>query len=141
MKRKSGLRSLIVCMCVLASPLFLIAKGHKNQNPHTTAGNRSELLAFSSRDQEVIRDFFRVNTSNLPPGLAKRGGSLPPGLEKQLQRNGKLPPGLDKRLEPFPPDLRERLPRLPSGYTRRILGIQALILDSQNIIQDIMLIK
>lgn len=34
----------------------------------------------------------------LPPGLAKRGGNLPPGLQKHLMRHGQLPPGLQKRL-------------------------------------------
>src|SRR5574341_1561384 len=37
----------------------------------------------------------------LPPGLAKRE-RLPPGLQKQLRRNGTLPPGLQKKLEPLP---------------------------------------
>jgi len=43
----------------------------------------------------------------LPPGLAKRD-SLPPGLQKQLDRNGRLPPGLDRRA--LPEDLEKRLP-------------------------------
>lgn len=43
----------------------------------------------------------------LPPGLAKRD-RLPPGLQKQLDRNGRLPPGLDRRA--LPEDLEDRLP-------------------------------
>ena len=43
----------------------------------------------------------------LPPGLAKRD-TLPPGLERQLQRNGKLPPGLEKRA--LPDELKRALP-------------------------------
>ena len=45
--------------------------------------------------------------SGLPPRLAKRD-SLPPGLQKQLDRNGRLPPGLDRRA--LPEDLEKRLP-------------------------------
>src|SRR5262249_34475662 len=37
---------------------------------------------FSERDRQTIRSYFRGRYSNLPPGLAKRGGDLPPGLEK-----------------------------------------------------------
>ena len=141
MKRGSGFQGSIVLLCVLLSPLFLIAQGHKGKHKKGAAENHTELLAFSPHDQQVVRDYFRVNTNNLPPGLAKRGGSLPPGLEKQLQKKGTLPPGLEKRIEPLPLELERRLPPLPSGYTRRIIGVQALILDSQNIIQDLMLIR
>lgn len=37
------------------------------------------------------------NSNDLPPGLAKRNGNLPPGLQKHLDRTGHLPPGLEKR--------------------------------------------
>lgn len=98
----------------------------------------AKALMFSARDQQMIRQYFRTNTANLPPGLAKRGGNLPPGLERQVERNGTLPPGLQKRIEPFPTDLTQRLPRLPAGYSRVILGRRALILDAANKILDLM---
>ncbi len=98
----------------------------------------SRALAFSKHDQQVILQYFSTNTANLPHGLAKRGGNLPPGLERQLQRNGTLPPGLQKRVEPFPADLTHRLPRLPAGYSRVMLGRRALILDATNKILDLM---
>jgi hypothetical protein len=94
-------------------------------------------LIFTERDRRIIRDYFRGGYSNLPPGLAKRGGSLPPGLEKQLRRNGKLPPGLEKRVEPFPRDLVIRLPRIPERIRRVILGRRALLLDEQDNILDV----
>ncbi len=34
----------------------------------------------------------------LPPGLAKRNGNLPPGLQRHVERTGELPPGLQKRM-------------------------------------------
>lgn len=95
------------------------------------------LPVFSTRDQRLVRSYF-ADTSNLPPGLAKRGGNLPPGLERQLQRNGTLPPGLQKRVQPFPEDLSSRLPRLPAGYSRVILAGKAMILDRNNKILDLM---
>jgi hypothetical protein len=91
---------------------------------------------FHERDRRTIRDYFRSRYSNLPPGLAKRGGTLPPGLEKQLERNGKLPPGLQKRIEPFPQELEAQLPRIPDQIRRVILGRRALMLDDRNTILD-----
>jgi hypothetical protein len=97
--------------------------------------------AFSVHDQEIIRSYFREYPSDLPPGLAKRGGDLPPGLEKQLREGGTLPPGLQKRLSPCPVRLSRRLPPLPSGYSRKMLGTQLLILDSMNVVRDIMILS
>ncbi len=94
---------------------------------------------FSSRDQRLIRSYYS-GTSNLPPGLAKRGGHLPPGLERHLERDGTLPPGLQKRVEPFPAELSRQLPRLPTGYSRVILSGRALILDRNNRILDLMVL-
>jgi hypothetical protein len=93
-------------------------------------------IVFTDHDRRIIRDFFRGRYSNLPPGLAKRGGQLPPGLEKQLQRNHRLPPGLEKHVEPFPQELETRLPSLPDRTSRVVLGRRAMIVDDQNKILD-----
>jgi hypothetical protein len=93
-------------------------------------------IVFSDPDRRIIREYFRGRYSNLPPGLAKRGGQLPPGLEKQLQRNHRLPPGLQKRVEPFPQELETRLPSLPDRISRVVLGRRAMIVDDQNNILD-----
>ena len=53
---------------------------------------------FEARERDIITGYYANPSQGLPPGLAKRGGNLPPGLEKQLMRNGTLPPGLQKRL-------------------------------------------
>ncbi|MHB8652434.1 MAG: hypothetical protein ACYDA9_00995 [Terriglobia bacterium] len=95
---------------------------------------------FSDGDQRLVRRYYSGNYSNLPPGLAKRGGNLPPGLERQVERNGTLPPGLQRRVEPFPPELDRELPRLPSGYSRVFLGDRALIIDRNNRVLDVMTI-
>lgn len=93
---------------------------------------------FSDGDQRLVRRYYARNTSGLPPGLAKRGGNLPPGLEKQVERNGTLPPGLQKRVEPFPPELTRELPRLPPGYSRVFLGNRAMIIGQNNRVLDLM---
>jgi hypothetical protein len=114
------------------------------------ASEGAQALMFSDRDQQLILNYYGSGGGDgggrgrghggrgLPPGLAKRGGNLPPGLERQLQRNGTLPPGLQKKVEPFPAELTQQLPRLPSGYSRVIVEGRALILDRNNKIFDIM---
>lgn len=88
---------------------------------------------FAAQDRDIIREYFRNPPSGLPPGLAKRGGNLPPGLEKHLERNGTLPPGLQKRLTPLPADLERQLPPLPSGChcKRGIIGANVVILNTR----------
>jgi hypothetical protein len=98
----------------------------------------AQALIFSDHDRGVIRDYYQTQRANLPPGLAKRGGRLPPGLERQLRKNGTLPPGLQKRVQPFPQELNERLPSIPGGYSRVILAGKALLLDRNNKILDLM---
>lgn len=62
----------------------------------------------------------------LPPGLAKRD-SLPPGLQKQLEKNGTLPPGLAKR--GLPPELESKLPAVASDLERIIAGDDVVLLE------------
>ena len=93
--------------------------------------------AFSDDDRRVIRSCYSEDYSNLPPGLAKRGGSLPPGLERQLQRNGTLPPGLQRRVQPLPQSCERRLPPVPSGWFRVVLSGRIMLLDGGYRIMDI----
>lgn len=72
----------------------------------------------------------------LPPGLAKRD-KLPPGLQKQLERNGKLPPGLQKKA--FPEDLKAKLPPPQPGTERAIVGNDAVLIDTAtNVVLDVL---
>lgn len=92
---------------------------------------------FSGREREIISDCMGNNYANLPPGLAKRGGNLPPGLERQLQRNGTLPPGLQRRVQPLPGECEARLPRLPGGWARVVLGARIMLLAPDDRIVDL----
>ena len=107
--------SMIFSMCILAPPVH--AKKDKGQ------------VTFGPSERRTITDYYRGNTSSLPPGLAKRGGNLPPGLQKHVRETGHLPPGLEKRIQPFPYDLERRLPVLPSPYRRGIIGDRGVIYD------------
>ncbi len=91
---------------------------------------------FSQRDRQIISDCFVDNRSSLPPGLAKRD-RLPPGLERQVRRNGTLPPGLQKRVQPVPSVCTARLPRLPRDWSRVVLGSRIILLDPSQRIVDL----
>jgi hypothetical protein len=93
-------------------------------------------MEFSPRDRRIISDCLVENRSDLPPGLAKRD-RLPPGLERQLQRNGTLPPGLQKRVQPLPGVCTARLPRLRPDWVRVVLGGRIILLDPTQRIVDL----
>lgn len=94
---------------------------------------------FRRADRRVIREYVKAQPPDgLPPGLAKRGGALPPGLEKQLRRKGQLPPGLEKRFQPFPAALERRLPPLPPDFRRGFISGRAVIYNSNtSVITDV----
>ena len=97
---------------------------------------------FLPEERQLIEEYYRQGkrgkAKGLPPGLAKRGGNLPPGLQKHLERNGQLPPGLQKRLEPLPVDLDRRLPQLPKYWQRVVVERDVVLIDGRtNRILDI----
>jgi hypothetical protein len=111
-----------------------------------TAADIKRAAYFLAEERRLIEQYYRRGkpgrAKGLPPGLAKRGGNLPPGLQKQLERNGRLPPGLEKRLEPLPVDLDSRLPRLPDYWERVIVERDVILLDRRtnrilDIIEDV----
>lgn len=112
--------------------------GHGHGNPHNDdEGNSSGSYVFSRSDRDRIYDCLNGGgREGLPPGLAKRD-RLPPGLEKQVRRNGQLPPGLQKKVQPLPRSCEVRLPRLPSGYTRVIVGNYVILRDIHDRILDL----
>jgi hypothetical protein len=100
-----------------------------------------DALIFSERDQAVIRSYYRPHgEAGLPPGLAKKNGNLPPGLQRKLQANEVLPPGLEKQVEPLPVDLEGRLPRLPRGYSRVMMNGRAMTIDTKSRIIDVFVV-
>ncbi len=104
-------------------------------------GKRHRSHRFEAREREMIAGYYANPSRGLPPGLAKRGGNLPPGLEKQLARNGTLPPGLQKRFEPLPVELERRLPPLPvdCGCHRGIIGLNVvLVRNGSSFVLDVM---
>ena len=83
-------------------------------------------IRFNDRDRHLIHDYYRkYKHKRVPPGLAKRGGNLPPGLAKR----DRLPPGLQGR--GLPHALESSLSHLPGGYVRRKVGKDIVLMDSR----------
>ncbi len=119
-----------------ATAVELAGGGRGDRGKQAKAGGkkssgRAAAPVFGPRDRDIISDYYRTRRSTLPPGLAKRNGQLPPGLERQLERNGTLPPGLQKRIEVFPKELNRQLPPLPYGYVRGLIGGSAVVVNQR----------
>jgi hypothetical protein len=95
---------------------------------------RDHAYRLEAHERDTIFGYYANPSRGLPPGLAKRGGNLPPGLEKQLARNGTLPPGLEKRLEPLPVELERELPPLPAGCgcRRGVVGTNVVLIRTRD---------
>ena len=103
----------------------------QDRAPHNAAQR-----TFQDHEIRIILEYFK-ETNGLPPGLAKKD-RLPPGLEKQVRQRGTLPPGLQKRLHPLPGDLEIRLPKLPKGMIRVVIGADVVLMDTfSNVILDV----
>lgn len=99
---------------------------------------------FDKGEVDSVRVWFRTNQTGLPPGLT--GRPLPPGLRRQLIRNGTLPPGLRRHLHPLPPALEIRLGKLPIGYKRCIIGADLVLVHERtfvivDIVPDVIVIR
>lgn len=147
----SGTTFVIAC-AFAAGTIAAQGNGKGKGNTKSTASSSSSTpttsatitgsvrIEIGSRDRETITKYYKAHPAGLPPGLAKRGGDLPPGLDKQLKRNGSLPPGLQKKLEPVPATLTRQIARPPSGYNWFVLGAHVVIMNKErNLIGDVAL--
>lgn len=103
-------------------------------SPENTSGrvvvhdrNASVDIRFNDRDRQLINDYYghhgKSRQKRVPPGLAKRGGNLPPGLAKREQ----LPPGLQGR--GLPQELDSSLSHLPDAYVRLKVGTDIVLMN------------
>ena len=131
----------------LVAPATKSGKGEKQAGDKQKQSRKAQSKAvvtvgvgvFLGRDQRLIREYVaELPSDGLPPGLAKRGGALPPGLEKQLRKNGRLPPGLQKRLHAFPATSERRLAPLAPGLKRGFIEGRAIIYrEKTSVVLDI----
>jgi hypothetical protein len=147
---RNGVVATVLTCAIGVTPALGQGRGQgRGSGPDKTTGQGAKSgpdavvvvkFGFSAHDREVITSFYTTHPSGLPPGLAKRGGDLPPGLEKQLRRDGALPPGLEKKLEPLPVALERQLSKLPADYRRVVLGAHLVVVNRQtNLVVDFML--
>lgn len=120
---------------LLAAALLVLAGCHAGTLHTSTSGSvtvegddASVRVVFGDRDRRLIRDYYAGRGGGLPPGLARKD-RLPPGLQRQIQRNGTLPPGLQMRA--LPRDLERRLDRIPDGYVRARVGLDVVLVDEE----------
>ncbi len=157
--------SLLAMTGILALAVFIAAPAMAGKPKHDmpSTATTQDLIAdivFTEIERRLMCDYFKVmscgtksllgdgkqkhkgdvgsgdKTAMLPPGLAKRN-ELPPGLERQYQRNGKLPPGLQKRQ--LPDDLARALPRRSHDFERVIVGNDVLLISiATGVVLDIL---
>ncbi len=132
-RRMIGIAALGLALAVGANAQ---GKGHSKGSDQTTGDKIRQVLpeaerVFSREEVTVINRYFTDNRNGLPPGLAKRD-RLPPGLERQLQRNGTLPPGLQKKVQPLPPELERRLRVLPTGWRRVVIAGNVIMMNEKS---------
>jgi hypothetical protein len=138
----------VVLVAVATVPGMAWAQGKGNdktpakQNDQSVGNKVRDVLpasqpVFATKEITLIQGYFKTNLSNLPPGLAKRE-TLPPGLQKQLERNGTLPPGLQKKIQPLPLELERQLSGVPTGYRRVVVAGNVILMNpTTGLIYDI----
>jgi hypothetical protein len=134
------MKRVLAVVLVLSLGAFAQGKG-KGHNKHNednddqgqNSGNARYVL--DARQRTAIGNCLNDPKAGLPPGLAKRE-SLPPGLQKHIQKNGTLPPGLQKKVQALPSQCQINLPRLPGGWERVVLGDRVIVLDPAKRIID-----
>lgn len=109
-------RFILLSACALVT---LIPAQAKRKHKHGAMAVNT-VVVFGAPEREAILGYYRAKP-------------LPPGLAKQLRRNGRLPPGIEKKMVVFPVDLERRLPPLPPdcGCSRGLIDGQAVILNSR----------
>jgi len=100
------------------------AKGKHKKDGHKKDGHKKAKHGKGGKGRE-----------GLPPGLAKKD-RLPPGLQKQLEKNGTLPPGLARNELPLA--LQNKLYPPKPGTKRFMVGRDIVLIDTKtDVILDI----
>jgi len=112
---------------VRVSGRMVVGDEHAQLSISFSDNDRRHIHDYYYREQESIRNKHNKRKA-MPPGLAKRD-ELPPGLQRQVRRNGELPPGIEGRQ--LPVDLEQRLSPLPAGYLRLQVGRDIVLMNQR----------
>ncbi|MCP8688653.1 hypothetical protein [Marinobacterium sedimentorum] len=105
-----------------------------DEQRHEVQGTKSQssylLAPLAGQDRDYIRQYLRTGDAGFSGESDGQGKhkSLPPGLQKKLDRGGELPPGWQKKVargEVLEPDLRRHAQRLPADLNRGLHGYDA----------------
>ncbi len=102
---------------------------NKGKGKDKNKGKAKDKNKGKDKDKDTKKNKDKSENS-LPPGLQKqlaKNGTLPPGLQRKLEASGELPPGLQARALPL--ELEAELPLLPEGQKRVIADDAVLIID------------
>ncbi len=103
----------------------------------TAVVNAGVNAAFDEFERQIIYKYFKEHTyqqtesytgDNEKGGKKPKKKSLPPGIQKKLERGGTMPPGIAKNY--LPNDLTRELPPPPHGYERTIVGSDVLLVEA-----------
>ncbi len=92
--------------------------------------------AFNELEKQLIKKYFGEHgyvshsddSSYSRKGKkGKKGKGLPPGIAMNLERGKPLPPGIAK--QQLPGGLHSKLPKVPDGYERTIVGNDVLLVE------------
>nr|WP_249325257.1 anti-virulence regulator CigR family protein [Halomonas boliviensis] len=121
----SALGALLLNSAAFAQPAHAPAHGARDKGqPQQHESNRPSY----SRDERV--DLPRINERELRRLLSRhdapRAESLPPGIQRNLERGKPLPPGIAKR---FDGPLASQLPQYP-GYEWERVGADVVLIEA-----------
>jgi len=114
-------------------------KGH-DKHKHDE-DDHDKYTYYQQNYRDSVHQWYGEHYSKLPHGLAKKD-QLPPGLAKQLVRQGTLPPGLQKKIYPCPEGLERRLPPPPPDCRNVLIGGHVVLLNVHtNVVVDFLHIE
>ena len=132
---------------VAADPAFA-KKGPKFKEPKAAKHLEKKALkgkglgigggnVFGQVEKNIIRNFFGAQGGKKFKAKKFKHKRLPPGLAKHYRRHGTLPPGLRRNY--LPSGLSSRLPGLPPGQARVLVGNDVLLIQqTTGLILDIL---
>ena len=118
-------RVILVTVLALAATVTLSANGKtdsdskraaKKEAVATDVAPEGTYVHFSLAEEQVIREYYALQVR-----------SLPPGLQKKVERGEELPRGWRKKIQPFPFELERRLSPLPRDCRRGVVDGHAVI--------------
>lgn len=107
----------LVALLVVGSAIPSAAQGRNARPPRDVDRTGAPApVVFAPHDVDLIRGHYRLHAQPAPPAL-----------QKKLTRGGTLPPGWEKKLERFPASLERDLVVLPPGHARGVIDGHAVI--------------